>query len=86
MITTPLPSTFYLASKTETVFNDSDIDDIFESIFSTIVLNTQESLGKGLGWIIGSVVDRAINISRHNPLAGSSYLKLPKYFNYPRKF
>ena len=36
-------------------------------------------------WIIDSVVDHTINISKYNPLAGSSYIKLPKELNYPRK-
>ena len=30
------------------------------------------------GWIIDSVIDHNINISKYNPLAGSSYIKLPK--------
>ena len=36
-------------------------------------------------WITDSVVDHTINISKYNPLAGSSYIKLPKELNYPRK-
>ena len=40
--------TFYSHSKTET------IDDIFESICTTILSNKQKSLGKGSGWIIQS--------------------------------
>ena len=41
-------STFYLNSRVETVNNESDIDDVFESTYSTIS-NMQKSLGKGLG-------------------------------------
>ena len=33
---------------------------------------------KGSDWIIDSVIDHTINISKNNPLAGSSYIKLPK--------
>ena len=39
--------------------------------------NIQKSLGKGSGWIIDSVNDHTITISKYNPLAGSSYIKLP---------
>ena len=39
-------NTFYLNSKAETVINKSDIDDVFESICSTITSNIQKSLGK----------------------------------------
>ena len=65
-------------SKAERVTNESDIDDVFESIYGTIILNTQKSQGKGPGWTIDSVTDHNINISKYNPLAKSSYIKLPK--------
>ena len=35
--------------------------------------------------IINSVVDHSISISKYNPLAGSSYIKLPKELDHPRK-
>lgn len=41
-------STLYSYSKTETVVNQSDIDDVFETIYNTIKPNIQNSLGKGL--------------------------------------
>ena len=47
--------------------------------------NIQKSLGKGPGCIIDSVVDHTISISKYNPLAGSSYIKLPKELDHPRK-
>ena len=40
-----LYSTFYSNSKAETIINESDIDDVFESIYSTIISNIQKSLG-----------------------------------------
>ena len=58
--------------------NGSDIDDVFESIYSVIISNIHKSLGRGSGWIIDSVVDHTTNISKYKPLAGSSYMKLPK--------
>ena len=30
---------FYLNSKAETIFNDSDINEVFESIYTTIISN-----------------------------------------------
>ena len=38
----------------------------------------KKSLGKGLAWIIDSVTDHNISISKYNPLAGSSCIKLSK--------
>ena len=39
-------------SNAETVINKSDIDDVFKSIYITIISNIQKSLEKGLGYII----------------------------------
>ena len=79
------PDTFYSHSKAETIINESDIDDVFESIYTTIISNIQKSLGKGSGWINDSVIEHNINISMYNPLADSSYIKLPKELDHPRK-
>ena len=45
----------------------------------------QKSLRKSSSWIIDSVIDHAISISKYNPLAGSSYIKLPKVLDDLRK-
>ena len=58
---------------------------MFKSIYTTIIANIQKSLGKGLKWIIDSVIDHSISISKYNLLAGSSYIKLPTVLDYPRK-
>ena len=39
--------TFYLKSKAEAIINENDIDDVFESVYTTIISNIQKSLGKG---------------------------------------
>ena len=43
---------FYSNSKAEIIVNESNIDDVFQSIYTTIITNIQKSLGKGSGWII----------------------------------
>ena len=58
---------------------------MFQSIYTTIIINIQKSLGKVSGWIIDSVIDHIISISKYNFLAGSSYIKLPKELDHPRK-
>ena len=45
-------STFYLSLNAKTNINDSYIDDVFESIYSTIISNLQKFLGKGSDLII----------------------------------
>ena len=37
-----------------------DIDNVWESIYSTIISNTQKSLGQGSGWIIDSFIDHRL--------------------------
>ena len=81
-----LYSAFYLNSKTEAIITESGIDDVFESIYSTIIsnINIQKSLGQGSGWLIDSVLDHYINVSKYNTSADSSYIKLAKELNHPR--
>ena len=71
--------------KAEAIINESDINDIFESIYTTIRSNIQKFLGKNSSWIIDSVIDHIINISKDNPLAGSNYIKLPKELDHSKK-
>ena len=47
---------------------------------------SQKVLGKGSRWIIDLVIEHNINISKYNPLAGSSYIKLSKELDHPRKW
>ena len=58
---------------------------MFKSVYNTIISNIQKYLGKGSGWIFDSVINNNINVSKHNPLTSSSYMKLPKELHHPRK-
>ena len=40
---------FISSSKAKIIINESDIDDVFESIYSTIISNIQKPSGKGSG-------------------------------------
>ena len=60
--------TFYSNSEAEIIINESDIDDVFESIYTTIKSNIH------ICWTIDLVIDDNINISKYNPLTGSSYI------------
>ena len=76
-------ASFYSSSKAEIIINESDIDKVFQSIYTTIIKNIKKSLGKGSGFITNSVIDHTISISKSNPLAGSSYIKLLKELDHP---
>ena len=77
--------TFYSNLKAEKIINKSDMDDVFKSIYTTVISNIQKSLGKSSGWIIDSVIDHTISISKYNPLGESSYIRLRKQLDHPRK-
>ena len=62
-----------------------NMEDVFQSICTTVISKIQKSLGNGSGWITDSVIDHTIGISKYNPLAGSSYIKLPKELVHLRK-
>ena len=51
---------FFSNSKVETIINESDIDGLLQSIYSTIS-NIQKCLGRSSGWIIDSVIDHNSN-------------------------
>ena len=72
-------TTFCCNSKAERIINENGIDDVFESIHTAVL-----SIA-GAGGIIDSVLDRTINISKYNSLAGSSYIRLLKELHHPRK-
>ena len=55
-------SIFYSNSKTEMFFNETDIDDVFESVYIKIISYIQTYLGKALGWISDSVIDHTLNV------------------------
>ena len=54
-------STFCLNSKAERIINESNIDDVFKSIYKTVYIKHTKVLRKGSGWIIYSVIDDNIN-------------------------
>ena len=49
--------TFYWHSKVEIIINESGIDGVLKSIYTTIVSNIQKSLAKGSCWTIDSDID-----------------------------
>ena len=56
-----------------------------QSILQLSLSNIEKSLEKCSGQIFDSVIVHNINISRYNPLAGTSYVKLSKELDHQRK-
>ena len=57
--------TFHVSSKAEIIINESDGDDVFQSIYTTIISNIQKSLRKFSRWIIDSVTDHIKNYNQY---------------------
>ena len=72
--------TFCSNSKAEVIINKNGIN-----LYYSYIKNIQTILRNRLGWIIDSVIEHNINISKYSPLSGSSYIKLPKELDHPRK-
>ena len=53
---------FYSRSKAEIIINESDIEDLFKSIYTKIITSIKRSLWKDSGWIIHSVIDHCISV------------------------
>ena len=55
---------FIPTQKQKQLSNESNINDVFERIYTTIILNIQTSLRKGSTQIINSVINDTINTSK----------------------
>ena len=55
---------------------------MFDITLIKIDSKTLEMLGKGLKWIIDSIVDRNINIWKYKMASASIYIKLPKQLDH----
>ena len=60
---------FYSSSKVEIIMNKSNTDDVFQSIYTTVITIIQKYLGSGSVWIVHSVIDHTVSISSYNTLA-----------------
>ena len=60
---------FYSSWKADIIINENDVDDVLQSIYTPIITKIQKSLGKDSSWIIDSVINHTISVSKYNPLA-----------------
>ena len=76
-------STYYSNSKAEKIDHDADIDNAFELIYCTIMTKIEKYQVQGLGcidwviwWLINSMIESNIKVSKYKPMSSSSYIKL----------
>ena len=75
--------TFYLNSKAETIINESDIYDVFQSIYTKIISNIQKSLGKAQAGL--TIQSLTIILVFQSIILSKKHLKLPKELDHPRR-
>ena len=78
---------FYSQSKAETIVNESEINDVFESIYTPIISGIKTFLEKVQAGLLtqSKIINIDFNISKYIALVGSSYIKLSEDSDYPRK-
>ena len=68
----------YFKSKTGTVTNFEDIESTAAQNQQTILSRIETFQNLGSNWIIMNIESHYVNIAMYKPLAGSSYMELPK--------
>ena len=67
----------YFNSKTASIINNIQINEVIQSSIQQILKKIGQLLSEGSGWIIDSVDSHYLNIVKHKPMKGKSYIKLP---------
>ena len=77
--------TAFFNSKTKTIINAMEINDVLLSSREEIVKAIGQRLSEGSGWTISSVDNHFVNLTQYQPLKGSSYIELPEELKHPNK-
>ena len=75
----------YFNSKPKTIINADDLAPFLDVNVEQIMEDIHKWISQGSAWIIKSIEGHYINIIQYEPLAGSSYIKLPTELQHHRK-
>ena len=70
-------STFF-QSNVETVFKGTALDELYKRSSDKIMESLAKFQREGSGWVVDSIEELVLHTVKHNPLNGSSYIKLPE--------
>ena len=73
-----------LHTKPEEVLASTNINEVLENIFSTMMQSVEDYELRGSGWILNQLLRLDLHILRFDPLRASTYLKLPEEIRYKR--
>ena len=76
--------TGYFNSKPKTIINVDDLTPFLDVNVEQIMEDIHKWISQGSAWLIKSINGHFINIIQYEPLAGSSYIKLPTELQNPK--
>jgi uncharacterized C2H2 Zn-finger protein len=62
------------------LYVESDIDEVIDEMYSILLVKLEDEMLKGSGWSVVSLENLILKSSKYEPLAGSSYVRLPTKF------
>ena len=68
----------HLSSKQETIQEGTDLEEVYKTMKNKIIESFTSYQKNGSGWRFGKIIKLELNISKNNPLKGSSYTPLSK--------
>ena len=77
--------TAYFNSKTETLINENEINEVLQMARQEIIKAIGQWISQGSGWIVLSVDGHYVNLTKYEPIKGSSYIELPTELRNPSK-
>ena len=77
--------TAYFNSMTTTIINKNEINKALQTSRQELTKAIGQWISEGSGWTIQSVDGHYINLTKYEPLKGSSYIKLPIELRNPNK-
>ena len=72
-----ITKTVYFNSKTNTLINENEINEVLQTSRQELMKAIGQWISEGSGWTIQSVDGHYINLTKYEPLKGSSYIQLP---------
>ena len=69
--------TAYFNSKTKTLINENEINEVLQTSRQELIKAIGQWISEGSGWTIQSVDGHYINLTKYEPLKGTSYIELP---------
>ena len=68
----------FFKSKAREIINENDIETVIGEAGNELINRISECISEGNGWVIKSVDKHEIDVTKYEPLRGSSYLRLPE--------